>query len=123
MNLRRRLGLGLGLGLRGLGSRNRIPIYERTTIWRWRYPQSKLGRTRTIGIVAVVAGDGRSEQRDSSGGGRHDEIVLPLTRQKQLVGVSGSSQTGGIVGGHFGDGLRKGFQAREVRDGVASGER
>ena len=86
---------------RRLGDRNGISINERTSIWRWRNSQGEFRRTPPTGrVVAIVAGDGGTEKRD--GGGRHSEIVLPLTRQKQLVGVSGGSQIGGIVGGHFG---------------------
>lgn len=102
MDLGRWLRLHLWLRLRRrLGDRNGISINEWTSILRRRNSQGEFRRTPTTGrVVAIVAGDGGSEKRD--GGGRHSEIVLPLTRQKQLVGVSGGSQIGGIVGGHFG---------------------
>lgn len=94
LRLRRRLR-------RRLGDRNGISINEWASIWRRRNSQGEFRRTpTTVRVVAIVARDGGSEKRD--GGGRHSEIVLPLTRQKQLVGVSGGSQIGGIVGGHFG---------------------
>lgn len=101
LRLRLRLRLQLWWLRRRLRDRNRIPINEWTSIWRWRNSQGEFRRAFPSGrVVAIVARDGGSEKRD--GGGRHSEIVLPLTRQKQLVGVSGGSQIGGIVGGHFG---------------------
>lgn len=98
--LRRRIVDGGGGG---------IAVYQRTIIGRWGDSQGEFGGFGTVGIIAILARYGRSQQRDRSGGGggrgrRHCEIALPLTWQKQLVGVGGGSQIGGIVGGHFDDG-------------------
>lgn len=90
-----------------LVGRDGIAINERTTIGRWRNSQSQFG-FGGIAVVAIPSWYGRSEQRDSGGGGRGrhiNEIALPLTRQKQLVWICGSSQIGGVAGGHFGDGF------------------
>lgn len=108
--LRRRRAVGgtRRLHLRGrLVGRDGIAINERTTIGRWRNSQSQFG-FGGIAVVAIPSWYGRSEQRDSGGGGRGrhiNEIALPLTRQKQLVWICGSSQIGGVAGGHFGDGF------------------
>jgi hypothetical protein len=64
---------------------------DRSAVRGWRNAQREFWRSRS---VAAIARHWWSEERN--GRGRHGEVVLPLPRQKQLVGISQGSQIGDV---------------------------
>jgi hypothetical protein len=92
------LGLGLRLelelGLRCVRGDGNAVTGDGATRRRRGNAQGQFGRPGTIRIAAI-AWDGGLEE--GNGRRRHCEIVLPVTWQKQLVGIRDCSHNGGCL--------------------------